>query len=73
MAEPLTRREIEVLELIAAGLANRDIAQKLVVALPTVKKHLRNIYEKLDVNNRSRAIIRAHELGLLKHTSPKVQ
>jgi LuxR family maltose regulon positive regulatory protein len=66
MAEPLTSREIDVLELIAAGLPNRDIANKLDIALPTVKNHLRSIYEKLAVNNRARAITRAQEIGLLK-------
>jgi LuxR family maltose regulon positive regulatory protein len=73
MTEPLTEREIEVLELIAAGLANRDIAKKLAISLYTAKNHLHRIYQKLDVDGRARAAIRAHEIGLLKHTSPKVQ
>jgi len=73
MAEPLTRREIELLELIATGLPNRDIANKLAIALPTVKNYLHTIYGKLDVNNRARAIMRAQEMGLLKATLLRVQ
>ncbi len=73
MAQPLTEREIEVLELIAAGLSNRDIAHELFISLYTVKNHLHNIYQKLDVDGRARANIRAQETGLLKHNSPKVR
>lgn len=73
MTESLTKREIEVLELVAAALPNRDIAKKLSISLYTVKNHLRNIYEKLDVNSRSFAIVRAQKTGLLKATSPKGQ
>ncbi len=65
MAEPLTKREIELLELISVGLPNREIAKKLSIALPTVKNYLHIIYGKLDVNNRARAITRAQEIGLL--------
>ena len=73
MTEPLTEREIEVLELIGAGLPNRDIAEKLAISLYTVKNHLHSIYQKLDVDGRARAGIRAHEIGLLNNTSPEVQ
>lgn len=73
MAEPLTERETEVLELMAARLANRDIAKKLAISLYTVKNHLHSIYQKLDVDCRARAGIRAQEIGLLKHTSPEVR
>ena len=73
IAEPLTKREIEVLELIAAGFPNRAIAQKLAISLYTVKNHLKHIYQKLDVDNRARASMRARDIGLLKATLPGVQ
>jgi LuxR family maltose regulon positive regulatory protein len=61
----LTPREQDVLQLIAAGLSNDDIAAELVVAKGTVKKHLDNIYGKLEVNSRTQALARAQELTLL--------
>jgi LuxR family maltose regulon positive regulatory protein len=61
----LTPRERDVLHLIAAGLSNDDIAAELVVAKGTVKKHLDNIYGKLEVNSRTQALARAQELALL--------
>lgn len=63
-AEPLTERETEVLRLIAAGLANKQIARRLDLSLNTVKTHSRNIYAKLGVGSRTRAAARARELGL---------
>ncbi|MCB0185818.1 MAG: hypothetical protein KDE31_16230, partial [Caldilineaceae bacterium] len=65
LIEPLTEREIEVLQLVARGLSNRAMAQELTVALSTVKKHLVHIYGKLGVSSRTQALIRADELGLL--------
>jgi LuxR family maltose regulon positive regulatory protein len=65
LIEPLSSRELEVLQLLAAGLSNREIAKTLVIALGTVKNHLQNIYGKLDVHNRTQAVHRARELGLL--------
>jgi LuxR family maltose regulon positive regulatory protein len=65
LAEPLTEREREVLELIAAGYSNAAIAAHLTVALTTVKAHLRNIFGKLDVGSRTQAVARARELGLI--------
>jgi LuxR family maltose regulon positive regulatory protein len=65
LIEPLSNRELEVLQLLAAGLSNREIAKTLVIALGTVKNHLQNIYGKLDVHNRTQAVHRARELGLL--------
>ncbi len=61
----LTRREIEILRLIAAGLTNPQIADELVIGAATVKTHTLNIYRKLDAANRTQAIMRAQELGLL--------
>jgi LuxR family maltose regulon positive regulatory protein len=65
LIEPLTEREIEVLRLIAEGLTNQEIAQKLFLALPTIKWHTSNIYGKLGVHNRTQAVARAQNLGLL--------
>ncbi len=61
----LSERELDVLRLIAAGKSNQEIAQTLVVATSTIKKHLDNIYGKLDVHSRTQALVRAKELGLL--------
>ena len=65
LAEPLTAREIEVLRLIAAGLRNQEIADRLFVSLPTVKRHVANAYAKLGVGHRTEAIARANALDLL--------
>ncbi|RKP51699.1 hypothetical protein D7Z26_18195 [Cohnella endophytica] len=66
--EPLSQREIEVLELIAKGLSNREIGEKLFLALDTVKGHNRRIFEKLQVQRRTEAIARANELNLFSNT-----
>jgi len=63
--EPLSERECEVLSLIAAGLSNNDIAQKLFLSLNTVRTHTKSINAKLDVHSRTQAVARAKELGLL--------
>jgi LuxR family maltose regulon positive regulatory protein len=63
--EPLSEREREVLRLIADGLSNREIADRLVVAVSTVKTHINNVYAKLGVRSRTQAAARARELGLL--------
>jgi LuxR family maltose regulon positive regulatory protein len=65
LSEPLTERELEVLRLIAAGMLNRGIAQRLFVAVSTVKKHINNIYRKLEAHSRTQAVARARELNLL--------
>jgi LuxR family maltose regulon positive regulatory protein len=63
--DPLTERELEVLQLLAEGLTNKQIAGRLVVAPSTVKQHLKNIYGKLDVHSRTQAVARGRELALL--------
>jgi len=65
LVEPLSQRELEVLRLIAQGLSNRQISQRLFLALSTVKGHNRIIFSKLMVGSRTEAVARARELGLL--------
>ena len=65
LIEPLSERELEVLALIADGLSNREIAQELMLSLPTIKWHTSNIYGKLGVNNRTTAVAQARELQIL--------
>jgi len=65
LIEPLTRRELEVLGLVAAGRPNREIADQLVVTLETVKKHTSHIFDKLGAANRTEAAARARELRLI--------
>jgi LuxR family maltose regulon positive regulatory protein len=61
----LSQRELEVLRLIAQGLSNQEICQRLFLALSTVKGHNRVIFGKLQVQRRTEAVARARELGLL--------
>ncbi len=63
--EPLSEREIEVLQLIAEGLTNPEVADRLFLSTHTIKVHTRNIYSKLDVNTRTQAVTRARALGIL--------
>jgi LuxR family maltose regulon positive regulatory protein len=63
--EPLSGREQEVLQLIAQGLSNQEICDRLFIALDTVKGHNRRIFEKLQVRSRTEAAVRARELGIL--------
>ena len=65
LIEPLSQRELEVLQLIARGLSNDEIGKRLFLALDTVKGHNRRIYDKLQVQRRTEAVARARELGLL--------
>jgi LuxR family maltose regulon positive regulatory protein len=65
LIEPLSEREIEILQLLAEGLTNREIGQKLVISPGTVKVHTANIYSKLDVHNRTQAVTLAQNLGIL--------
>jgi LuxR family maltose regulon positive regulatory protein len=64
LIEPLTLRELEVLKLIEAGSSNQDIANKLVISMPTVKRHISNIYTKLGVESRTQAISIGRELRI---------
>ncbi len=68
LVEPLSERELEVLQLIAEGLTNQEIAARLFLSLNTVKAHTRNIYGKLGVHNRTQAVTRARALGVLPST-----
>ena len=65
LIEPLSQRELEVLQLIAQGLSNREISERLFIALITVKGHNQKIFGKLQVRRRTEAVARARELGLL--------
>jgi LuxR family maltose regulon positive regulatory protein len=65
LIEPLSQRELDVLRLIAKGLSNREISERLFLALSTVKGHTRIIFDKLQVQRRTEAVARARELGLL--------
>jgi DNA-binding CsgD family transcriptional regulator len=67
-AEPLSRREIDVLRLVADGRSNQEIAQSLILALSTIKMHIKHIYGKLGVKNRVQAVAQARALGLLTST-----
>jgi LuxR family maltose regulon positive regulatory protein len=65
IVEPLTGRELEILRLIAEGQSNAEISQRLYLALSTVKGHNLRIFNKLQAQNRTEAVARARELGLL--------
>jgi LuxR family transcriptional regulator, maltose regulon positive regulatory protein len=65
LTRPLTRREIEILRLMAGGMQNQEIATHLFISTSTVKRHIANAYGKLDVGNRTAAVARANELHLL--------
>jgi LuxR family maltose regulon positive regulatory protein len=65
LVEGLTNRELEVLQLMAVGKTNPQIAQQLIVAPGTIKAHAASIYRKLDATNRTEAVARARQLGLL--------
>jgi LuxR family maltose regulon positive regulatory protein len=65
LLEPLSHRELEVLDLISQGLANKEIANKLCLAPATVKAHIRNLYGKIEAKSRTEALAKARNLGLL--------
>jgi LuxR family maltose regulon positive regulatory protein len=68
LIEPLSERELEVLQLIAKGLTNQEVATRLYLSLHTVKVHARNIYGKLGVKNRTQAVAKGRALGILSPT-----
>ena len=65
LIDPLSARELEILSLIAAGLKNKEIAGQLFISLNTVLYHNKNIYSKLGVNSRTKAVTKAKDLNLL--------
>lgn len=65
LVEQLSRREMEVLQFMAMGLSNAEIARRLFLTINTLKAHTNSIYGKLDVHSRMQAVIRARQLGLL--------
>jgi LuxR family maltose regulon positive regulatory protein len=65
LSEPLTQREIEILALLSHGLKNREIGDRIFLAPTTIKKHVYNIYQKLNVHSRIEVVSRARELGLI--------
>ncbi|MBC8074834.1 MAG: response regulator transcription factor, partial [Chloroflexales bacterium] len=67
LAEPLSARELTVLELLLTGASNQDIARRLVITTGTVKRHVHSIYGKLNAHNRVEVVARARELRLLSN------
>jgi LuxR family maltose regulon positive regulatory protein len=65
LVEQLTGRELEILALLAAGQSNQNIASRLVISLDTVKKHVSHLLGKLGARNRTEAVARGRELGLI--------
>jgi LuxR family maltose regulon positive regulatory protein len=65
LVEPLTNREFDILDLLAQRLQNKEIAEELFISKETVKTHLNNIYQKLNVTNRRNAVEKAKNLGIL--------
>lgn len=65
LVENLSEREMEVLHLMAEGLRNQEIGQRLFISLNTIRYHSKNIFGKLEVSSRSAAVARAHELGII--------
>ena len=63
--DQLTNRETEILNLVAQGLSNREIAEQLFVSRYTVESHIKQIYRKLSVSNRTKAVSTARSLGIL--------
>ena len=70
LVEPLTRRELEILALLAASRSNAEIAESLSLALSSVKWYAQEIYTKLGVNNRKQAVLKGRELGILEQLGP---
>ena len=70
LVEPLTRREREILALLAAGFSAPEIAEQLTLAVSSVKWHIQHLYGKLGVNSKRQALTRAQALGLLGAATP---
>jgi LuxR family transcriptional regulator, maltose regulon positive regulatory protein len=66
LIDPLTDRELEVLRLVAAGLSNPEIAERLIITLSTVKRHINHLYSKLEVITRTQAVAKGRELRLIE-------
>ena len=64
VVDPLSERELEVLQWLACGVPNREIGRRLYIAESTVKRHVYNIFGKLNVRNRTQAALQARKLGL---------
>ena len=64
LAEPLSEREVEVLQYLSSGASNREIAGHLYITENTVKRHVYNIFGKLNVSNRTQAALQAYRLGI---------
>ncbi len=71
LEEPLTPREVEVLVLMAGGRSNRELAQSLSISPGTVRSHVQNIIAKLEVSDRTGAVVRGIELGLIEVTTER--
>jgi DNA-binding NarL/FixJ family response regulator len=67
IVEPLSERELEVLQWLASGAPNREIGRRLYIAESTVKRHVYNIFGKLNVRNRTQAALQARKLGVVPH------
>ena len=64
--EMISKREREVLQLVAEGLSTPEVADRLFISIKTVKNHLASIYEKLDAHDRTQAVLRAIRLGIIR-------
>jgi DNA-binding NarL/FixJ family response regulator len=62
----LSRREVEVLQLIAQGASTETVARRLFISVKTVKNHLANIYDKMDTTDRTQAVVAGLKLGLVR-------
>jgi LuxR family transcriptional regulator, maltose regulon positive regulatory protein len=69
IVEPLSARELEVLQWLASGAPNREIGRRLYIAESTVKRHVYNIFGKLNVRNRTQAALQARKLGVVPHSN----
>jgi LuxR family maltose regulon positive regulatory protein len=73
LREPLSQRELAVLELLRTRLSQREIGEALYISLNTVKSHTRSIFRKLDAADRGEAVAHAQQLGLLEQVRPEAR